>query len=191
MIYKQTFFIALLLNLCFFCQAQNLSKIKFKISDVIAGIKLVELSVDNVIFTIDESGTVSAVNCITGGDYDYWTGSYASEKEGKLKSIGNLELDYWTGSYANDKQGKVKSISNIEIDYWTGSYAENKRGKVKSIGNIEIDYWTGSYATDKQGKVKSIGNIEIDYWTGSYATDKVGKVKSIRGNSPTIYALKD
>ena len=214
MIYKQTFFIALLFNLCFFCQAQHLSKIIFKISDFTAGIKVVELSINNVILTIDENGTISSVNCITGGDFDYWTGSYANDKQGKVKSVGSIEVDYWTGSYAENKQGKVKSIGNIEVDYWTGSYAENKQGKVKSIGNIEIDYWTGSYANNKQGKVKSIGNIEIDYWTGSYATDKlskvksignieidywtgsyatdkVGKLKSITGNSPTVYALKD
>ena len=110
----------------------------------------------------------------------------------KEKYRNNIPVKTWR-KYKNKKiEKKERYVGNVcnVTNYFENGKIESK-GKVKLIGNIEIDYWTGSYATDKQGKVKSIGNIEIDYWTGSYATDKVGKVKSIRGNSPTIYALKD
>jgi hypothetical protein len=39
--------------------------------------------------------------------------------------------------------------------------------------------------------VKSIGNITIDYWDTDLDDGRQGKIKSIKGNSSTVYAIKD
>ena len=65
-----------------------------------------------------------------------------------------------------EKQGKIKSIGSIEIDYYKSYDGFEKTGKVKAIGSIEIDYYKGYDGQEKAGKIKSIkGNTQYIYAT--------------------------
>src|SRR4051812_10442643 len=122
--WKHTFLFGLFLLVNIFCQSQ---KINFKISDIGSGIKLIEIITENVILIVDQRGNISSVSSVTGGDFDYWTGGYGNDRQGKIKAIGNLEIDYWTSAYGSERQGKVKSIGNLAIDYWTSAYGNERQ----------------------------------------------------------------
>lgn len=200
-----------LLTVGFFASSQSVSKAVFRVTD--NEIKSVELSEGGMIFNIDNKGNIASFGSTVGGDYDYAGGGYGSNdgkvksigninidywvndsvgsRDGKVKTIGNMKIDYWTSDLLSGKKGKVKSIGNISVDYWNNDLLNGGQGKVKSIGNINIDYWTGDLLSGKQGKVKSIGNINIDYWAGDILNTNHGRIRSITGNSTSIFAIRD
>ncbi len=187
-------------------KAQNLSKAVFHLSD--SDIKSYEITVGNIALQIDNKGKLVSFNSIEGGEFDYWTGS--GSRVGKIKSIGKVNVDYFINDFEGNRDGKVKFIGDLNIDYWTTDLLSGKQGKLKSIGNISIDYlnddgtgrlksfgdiniyyYPTQLLSSNQGKVKSIGNINIDYWPSDLLNSDQGKIKSIKGNSLSIYAVRD
>jgi hypothetical protein len=71
------------------------------------------------------------------GDARHWS-------DGKLRSMGNLEVHYWG-------DGTIKSIGGMDAQHWSD-------GTLKSIGNLEVRHWS-------DGTIRSIGGREVHYWS--------------------------
>lgn len=188
-----------------------LAQIRGNVSGKSYDLESVNITMGDIIITIDGQGSIAGFNSISNGSVDYYDDQYFdTEKLGKIKKIGNLKVDYWD-RFDKEKEGKVKSIGDITIDYWD-YFDKEKEGKVKKIGSTSIDYWEKDIIDNsKFGKLKSIGNIAIDYGEkgiidqskyrklikfGSVVLDywndtimnkgKFGKIKSVEGNSKEV-----
>jgi hypothetical protein len=119
-------------------KAQNISKAVFRISgSAPSPIRTIEVTIGRIEFAIDGDGNLYSKNTIDGGQYDYWTNDSFGNRDGKVKSIGNINVDYWTNDSYGNRTGKIKSIGNINVDYWTNDSFGNRDGKVKSVtGNM-------------------------------------------------------
>lgn len=201
----------LCLVLFLFCHllvnAQSFSKAVFRVSEYNGGYAVIELTVDNIMLTMDINGNILSfsplpvecydcpghgheVNSRPGGffDIEYYTNDYVGKRDGKPKSVGDIKFDYYTNDYVKKRDGKVKSIGGIEFDYYTNDYVGKRDGKLKSIGGIDIDYYTNDYVNKIDSKIKSIGEIKIDYWSKDYTGNRSNRVKSITGNTSFLYA---
>ncbi|ASK30201.1 hypothetical protein CEY12_08790 [Chryseobacterium sp. T16E-39] len=187
------------------------AQIRANVSSKSYDLKSVDITIGDMIITIDDDGSIAGFNSISNGNIDYYDDQYMDrDKLGKIKKIGNYQVDYFD-RFDMDNNGKVKSIGDITIAYWD-RFDKEKEGKVKKIGNLSVDYWDKDIIDNsKFGKLKVIGNISIDYGgkeiidqskyeklvkfgnvTLDYWSDtimdkrKFGKIKSIEGNSQDV-----
>ncbi|WP_114747834.1 hypothetical protein [Pleomorphovibrio marinus] len=159
--------------------SQHLSQTIFELSGLYGGISTIDISVDNVILTMDGRGKIISFDVLEGGEYDYFFNDVFGNRNGKIKSIGGVEIDYFTNDIFGNRTGKLMSIGDLKIDYWTNDIMGDREGKLKSIGDVGIDYWTNDIIGNRDGKLKSIGDIKIDYFTNDIFNIREGKVKSI------------
>lgn len=186
----------------------SLAQIRAYVSSKSYDLKTVDITVGEIIITIDDKGSITGFHPVSSGNIDYYNDQYFdSDKLGKIKSIGSQKVNYWD-HFDEEKEGKVKSIGDITVDYWD-RFDSEKKGKVKKIGNMSIDYWENDIMDkSKFGKLKSIGDIVIDYggeelskfekfikfgpvtvnyWNDSIMNkNKFGKIKSVEGNSQEV-----
>jgi len=170
--------------------AQNISRAIFKISDQKDDIPFIELTIEEVIFILNGQGDLMYFDVLEGGEYDYFFNDLIGNRDGLIKTIGDIQVDYFTNDFVGGRTGLLKSVGNLKIDYWTNDFIGKREGKLKSIGNIKIDYWTNDFIGKRDGKIKSIGDIKIDYYTNDFIGNRDGKVKSI-GNVTVTYWTND
>jgi hypothetical protein len=187
---KKLFMLSLLLSFGLFCKSQNLTSTHFRISDKSTNIKSIEMTFDDTIIYIDSEGNIYGLPSNRKDDFQYASNFDGENRQGKIKSIGNMKIDYYDKFDMHEPIGKVKSIGNIKILYNNKFDIQEKFGTIKSNGNIKISYYNTFDINDPIGKVKSIGNVKIDYFNKFDSADKFGNIKSIKGNSKLVYVTK-
>ncbi|MBB5637942.1 hypothetical protein HDE68_003867 [Pedobacter cryoconitis] len=205
---------------CLCSEAQELSKVNFRISSQTAAINSIVFTIGELNLQFDQKG--GKLYMINRGykrvpewsdymDEEYYDGITDGDKKGKIKSTGGVKIDYYD-VFDGEKKGKIKSIGAVKIDYYDVFDGEkkgriksvggniigyydvfdgDKKGKIKSFGSIRIDYYDSFSSTGKKGKVSVIGQVKIDYYDNFGPSARMGKIKSIKGNTPDLYVTID
>jgi len=176
-----------LVSMSLFANAQNLSKVNFRISADQATINSVVFQLGEFYIQINQNGEFSLLNREGKGktpwsDYsdDEYYDDYAGEGiKGKAKSMSGFKVDYYDKYAGEGRIGKIKSLGTVKFDYYDKYAGEEKKGKVKSIGNLKLDYYDKYAGEEKTGKMKSFGEAKIEYFDRYTGTEKQGKLKAV------------
>lgn len=211
---KKLFLLLLLLALFSGVRAQSRYQyhINLKANGYKAVIRSIEIQYDSLLLRVDTNGNIRILNAAQG-NYDHYTGFDDKFKQGKLKTIGNIQLDYYDSFADKDVAGKLKSIGDINITYYD-QFNGSARGKVKAIGDItftyinkyngfdnigklssigdtKITYYDRFDGGDNMGKLKTIGNTKIEWFNRFDARENFGKLKSIKGDEPNLNVVNE
>ncbi|TCD00391.1 hypothetical protein [Pedobacter psychroterrae] len=190
--------------------AQQIHSAYFMIEDFKSHIRLLELTVQDFIITIDGEGNIIATTSLRRSDkqtsdidFDIYGrpspnqglkieeyNDFDNNKAGKIKSINGIDVDYYSNFDIHDIPGKIKSIGNIIFKYNNSFDIHDQQGTLKSIGNINIKYNTNFDLREIKGTLKSIGPVEIGWHTGMQLGRSKGRIKFIRGNTRAVYVAK-
>lgn len=183
---------------CLCSEAQELSKVNFRISSQTAAINSIVFTIGELNLQFDQKG--GKLYMINRGykrvpewsdymDEEYYDGITDGDKKGKIKSIAAVKIDYYD-VFDGEKKGRIKSVGGNIIGYYD-VFDGDKKGKIKSFGSIRIDYYDSFSSTGKKGKVSVIGQVKIDYHDNFGPSARMGKIKSIKGNTPDLYVTID
>ena len=50
------------------------------------------MTLGGIVLEMDENGNIVSFNSVSGGNIDYWTSAHGSDRKGKIKSIGDMEI---------------------------------------------------------------------------------------------------
>lgn len=175
-----------LLSMSLFANAQNLSKVNFRISADQATINSVVFQLGELYIQIDQNGEFSLLNREGKGktpwsdysDDEYYDEFSGEGIKGKAKTMAGFKVDYYDKYAGEDIVGKVKSLDEVRFVYYDKYAGEEKKGKIKSIGNLRVDYYDKYAGEEKKGKMKSFGDYKIEYFDRYTGTEKQGKLKS-------------
>lgn len=140
---------------------------------------------------LDKYGNVSLNRKAQFGRIDYYDRFAMSEKEGKLKSVGNIEIDYYSGAYGSYRAGKVKQIGNLKIDYYHSAHGSHCENKISQIGSLKLDYYHGAYGSGAENKLKSIGSVTIKYSSGFGGDAPGGCIESVGSHKLEYFSSFD
>ena len=135
----------------------------------------------------DKEGKLKSVGDIT---YDYYDRFDGDDRRGKIKSVNGISINYYDRFDGDDRKGKIKSIGTMQIGYYDRFDGDSRKGKIRSLGGIQISYFDRFDGDHRSSKVKNIGQVAIDYYDRFDGGNRVGKIKSIIGNSKTLVVIE-
>lgn len=113
------------------------------------------------------------------GRVEYYSNQSDSILNGKVRSIGTMNINYYGSSEKKEYAGKIRMLGRNVIDYFADFDNELLRGKIKTIGDKSFNYYNSFENEAYRGKLKLVGNSNITYF--STFDDKAlrGKLKTI------------
>lgn len=183
---KKLLFFLLLFASVLTVDAQVFSKTVFSLSNDLKSIQSIKVVFDKTVVFIEKEGSINLDRLSINGAISYYDNFDGKDKNGKIKSLGNLRFNYYDVFDGADKAGKLKAINDVSVNYYDRFDGTEKNGKIKSIGNIAINYYDVFDGSYKQGKVKSVGPVVITYFDNFDSASRAGQIKAVTGNTENI-----